>query len=231
MLRALALIFTLVAAGATPSGAAPADSLQETFALMDQASGTFRGLTAEIKQLSHTAVINEDSVNSGNIVVKRPKPHEFHVLINFEKPDPRKVMIAGTKVDLFYPKTNQVQEYDLGKAHKSQVEQFILLGFGSNSKDLRDAFTVGFGGPETVAGQPASRLELIPKSKDLLTQFPKIELWISDRTGISIQQKAHQPGGDYTVATYTNMKLSANIPDSEVKLDLPRGVQKTYPQK
>lgn len=235
-MRLLRLVFVLigsVAALVGPQvGASAADnSLQAVFRGMDQASAKFKGLKAEMRKLTHTEVINEDSVDTGSIVVRVPKPHDLRMLIDFQQPDRKSVMIAGTKVHIYYPKTEIVQEIDLGKNHRSQVEQFLLLGFGSNSRDLLDAYSVRLGGPETIAGEPTSRIELIPKSKELLAQFPKFELWISDQTGISVQQKMYQPGGDYSLATYTKMQTNANIPESAVKLNLPKGVHWEYPQK
>lgn len=235
-MRLLRLVYGLIGSVAAllgpQVGAAAADnSLQAVFSRMDQASARFKGLKAEMRKLAHTEVINEDSVDTGSIVVRVPKPHDLRMLIDFQQPDQKKVMIAGTKVDIYYPKTEIVQEIDLGRNHRSQVEQFLLLGFGSSSKDLLDAYSIKLGGPETIAGEPTSRIELIPKSKELLAQFPKFELWISDQTGISVQQKMYQPGGDYSLATYTKMQTKVNIPESEVKLNLPKGVHWEYPQK
>src|ERR1041384_7895030 len=144
-----------------------------------------------------------------------------------EKPDKKAIGVAGSVVDMYYPKTNEVQSYNFGKGHKAEVEQFLRLGFGSNSKELQDAYTVTYGGPETVAGQKATRIVLAPKSAELAATFPKFELWISDATGISIQQKIYEQGGNYSLATYPNMKLDPNIPDSAVKLVLPKGVNRT----
>lgn len=229
---AFVLSVTLATVFSAAFGAQAAnDSLQAVFARMDQASAKFKGLTADMRKLSHTAVINEDTVDTGSIIVRIPKPHELRMLIDFQQPDRKKVRIEGTKVEIYYPKTNIVQEIDLGKHHRAQMEQFLRLGFGSNSKDLLDAYSVKFGGPEAVAGEPATRIELVPKSKELLAQFPKFELWISDRTGISVQQKMYQPGGDYSMAIYTNMQVNPNIPDSAVSLNLPKGVTREYPQK
>jgi hypothetical protein len=41
----------------------------------------------------------------------------------------------------------------------------------------------------------------------------------------------YQPGGDYSLATYTKMQINVNIPESVVKLNLPKGVKREYPQK
>jgi len=58
-----------------------------------------------------------------------------------------------------------------------------------------------------------------------------VDLWISDTMGIAVQQKLYEPGGDYLLTTYTNIKLRLNLPDSLVRLDLPKSVKREYPQK
>jgi len=223
---------TVALAGGPHSGAQAADSsLQAVFKRMDEASPKFKGLKADVKKLAHVDVINDDTVDIGTIVVRVPKPHDLQMLFDFKQPDQKTVQIEGAKGQIYYPKTNTVQDYDLGKNHKAQVEQFLKLGFGSNSKDLQDSFAVTLGGPETIGGESATRIELIPKSKDLLATFPKFELWISDKTGISVQQKMYQPGKDYSLATYTNMQILPNIPESAVKLNLPKNVNREHPLK
>jgi outer membrane lipoprotein-sorting protein len=224
-------VFTIFATMALGWGAPAADSsLASTLARMDEAAAKFKGLQADVQKIAHTAVINEDSVDAGTIVVKRPKPYEIRVLFDFQPPNTRQVVIAGVKGAIYYPGINTVQEYDLGKS-RSLVEQFMLLGFGSNSKDLESAYSIRLGGPETVAGQKTTRLELIPKSPDVLAHLKRVDLWISDATGIAVQQKLYETGGDYLLATYTNIKLRTNLPDSAVKLDLPKSVKREYPQK
>lgn len=205
-------------------GAQAADNLAAVFAKMDQEAPKFKGMRSDMKRVSHVALINEDTVDTGTVVVRAPKPHDYHMLIEFQQPDRKTVGISGTVVQIYYPKTNEVQEKNLGKEHKGVVEQFLKLGFGSTSKDLKQSFDVTYVGTEMVAGQKTARLALVPKSKDVASMYPKIELWISDATGISIQQKMYEQGGNYTIATYPNMKLDPNIPESAVKLNLPKGV-------
>jgi hypothetical protein len=67
---------------------------------------------------------------------------------------------------------------------------------------------------------------LIPKSKEILQHVKKCELWISDK-GLTIQQKLDQGGGDYLLSTYSKINLSANIAESAVKLDIPKGAKRT----
>lgn len=223
-----ARMLTLAAAGALALSAAGADSsLQAVFARIDQAAAKFKGMTAEVRRLSHEGVINEEEVDTGTIAVKLSRPHDIHMLIDFKQPDPKSVEVAGTKVSIYYPKAAEVQEYNFGKAHRAQVEQFLKLGFGSTSRDLEEAYTVRLGGREKIGGEETTRLDLTPKSPDLAAQFPKFELWISDELGIAIQQKMYQAGGSYNIATYSNVQLNPNLPDAAVKLILPKGVKMT----
>jgi len=211
-------------------GSALAGPLDAVFARIDQASTGFKGLTADVHKVSHTEVINEDNIDDGTITVKRPKPKDIRMLVDILKPDRKTVAIDGRKVEIYYPKMNTVQEYDVGR-NRALLEEFLLLGFGSTSADLQSGYTIRLGGPETVAGQKTIRLELIPKSKEAQAHLKKVELWISDSSGLTVQQKFYQTGGDYTVATYTNAKLNPNLPDSALKLNLPKGVKRETPQK
>jgi outer membrane lipoprotein-sorting protein len=123
-----------------------------------------------------------------------------------------------------------VDEYEVGK-YKDLAEQFLLLGFGTTSKELAAAYTVTVGGQETVANEKTNRLELIPKSKDMLAHLTKVELWISDTLGVPVQQKLYTPGGNFHLFTYSNVMVNPNLADSAVKLSLPKGVKVEHPLK
>ena len=219
--------------GAWAGGVASAtpDLLQETFARMDRAAVGFKGLSADLRKDSYTAVINDSTVDSGTIVMKRPKPHDTRMLFEVKDPGGKAYAISGRKAEIYYPKEKRVEEYNLG-SYKSMVDQFLLLGFGNTSKELLSSYTVTLGGPDTVANQMTTRLVLVPKSKEMLMHLSKVELWISDATGMPVQQKFDWPGsGDYMLATYSNMKINPNLPDSAVTLTLPKGVTRVFPQK
>ena len=224
--------FTLAASVCLSFGASGANnSLQAVFEHMDQAAARFKGLTADVKRLSHDGALGEEEVDTGTIAVRIPKPHEVHMLIEFKQPDPKSVEIAGTRVKIYYPKISEVQELDFGRSNRAQVEQFLKLGFGSSSREILESYKVELGGPEKIGDQDTTRIVLTPKSQELASQFPRFELWISDSTGVSLQQKMYQPGKTYNIATYTNMKLNPSLPESAVKLNAPKGVKYTHLQR
>lgn len=206
------------------------DPLAATLARMDSAAAAFKNLTAEVRRVSHTAVINEDTVDAGTLYVEKAKPNDFRMRLDFQPPNPKQVEFSGHTARVYYPKNNNVEEYDLAK-YKGLVDQFLLLGFGSGSRDLEKVYDIRLGGADTIVGQKTVRLELTPKSKETLQHLKKVDLWISDATGVAVQQKLDQSGGDYMLATYTNMKLNDKLPDSIFRLNLPKDVRRERPQK
>ena len=215
---------TLVAWAAAPFGAMAADtSLDAVFARIDKAAATFKGLTADMKRIHHTELVNADEVDEGAITVKKFKPGDIRILIKFDKPEPKVVMIGGGKAQIYTPKTNDVQEFDV-KQHKNLINELLLLGFGASSNDLKSSYTITLGGPDTVNGTPTTRIELVPKNEEIRHTIKKCELWIPEN-GVPVQQKFYETGGDYQIATYSHIVLNPNIPDAAVKLDLPKGVK------
>jgi outer membrane lipoprotein-sorting protein len=221
--RLFALSGTLLAFAVASFGAPLAEPpLDAVLARMDQASATFKSLTADIQKVSHTDVVNVDATDSGTIMVKRVKPHDTRIRIDLTNPR-QSVTIGGGKVQVFYPQSNEAQEVDLGK-NRGVIDQFMLLGFGSNSGELKIAYTVTLGGADSINGETATRILLVPKDPEILNRVKKCELWISDK-GWTVQQKFYTGGGDFVLSTYTRMNLNPSIADAAMKLELPKGVK------
>jgi outer membrane lipoprotein-sorting protein len=220
----LVLSGALLSLATASFGAPPADTpLDTVLARLDQVSATFRGLTADIRKMSHTDVVNVDDLDSGTIIVKRVKPHDTRIRIDLLNPRRQTVTVGGGKVQVFYPQSNEAQEVDLGK-NRGVVDQFMLLGFGSNSTELKNAYSITLGGADSINGEKSTRILLVPKDREILARVKKCELWISDK-GWTVQQKFHTGGGDYVLSTYSRMILNPSIADASLKLELPRGVK------
>jgi outer membrane lipoprotein-sorting protein len=227
-LRPVAMLAGAVAvACAIPSGVSGAqDPLQSVFARMDRTSLSFRWMTASVKKTAYTAVIDESSVESGKIMVLRLKPHELKIRFDFEPPDAKQVAIDGTRAEIYYPKTNSTQAVVIGKQSKPMAEQLLLLGFGSSSQDLQSAYSIRYVGAEAAAGEPAQRIELTPKAKEMLQYFRKIELWIADSSGLAVQQKFYEPGKNFNLAVFTNIDTQTRVTEVDLKLKIPKDAHK-----
>ena len=138
------------------------EPLSAVEARIDQSAGQFKSLTAKIKRVSYTAVIKDKTEETGTIAIKRVKTGDTRIKIDVLEPSPRSTTIGRRKYENFLPKIATVQEVDLGK-YANLVDQFMLLGFGSSSKELEAGYSLKVTGEETINGKPATRIELLPK--------------------------------------------------------------------
>ena len=222
---AILLVLTSALAAAT----ANPESLETILARMDRAAASFKDMSADVRWLQHTAAINQDAVDTGTILLKRSK-HDIRMKVEFTAPDRKSVALQGHKLEIYYPNTNTVEEYDTGK-YREMLEQFLLIGFGTSGKELAAAYTMKVLGNETVVDQPTTRLELIPKSAEMLKNLKKLEMWIADTNVYPVQQKFYLLGGDYRLVTYTNVKVNTGLRDADLALKLPKDIKRVTPQK
>jgi outer membrane lipoprotein-sorting protein len=208
---------------------AATDSLENALERMDRAAASFKALSADIKSVQHTAVINDDNTDIGRIMLKRSK-HDMRMLVELKQPDPKSIAVQGHKVEIFYPKRNAVEEYDIGQ-RRELLDQFMLVGFGTSGKELGSAYDIKVLGPDTVAGQATTHLELVPKSPEVLKNLKKLELWIPESEGYPIQQKFYLAGGDYKLVTYTDVKVNPPLTDADLRLKVPKDAKRVFPQK
>lgn len=210
-----------------------ADSpLQPVFQRMDQASAGFKGFTANLTKLDFHDFVDATDTSTGTLTVRKSGPRNLQALEKIEiqngAPDVQEIEVSGSHVVLYTPKNNTAVDYDVSKKYRG-VEEAAFGIFGGSSKDLQQDYQVAYGGAEAVNGQTAERLILTPKDAQLGGMFPKIEVWMSNATGVAIQQKIYERGEkDYHLLTYSDMKLQA-IPDSQVKLNLPKNVKVQHP--
>jgi len=207
----------------------PAAELDTVLGRIDKAGATFRSLSAQLKRVSHTAVINEDNTDSGSMLLKRPYSRDMRMLVEFSQPDPKTIAFQGRKLEIYFPKMQTVQEFDVGK-YRALLDEFLLIGFGTSKADLQASYQINLAGSESVGGQNCALLQLIPKSKDVLQHLTRLEIWVGEN-GYPLQQKFYQPGGDYMLCTYSDMKINPDLQDSALKLHLPKNVKREYPQK
>jgi len=203
--------------------------LDDVLARMDKAGASFRDVSAKIVRKDHTAIINDTSEETGTIRMQKAGDRNVRMKIDFDEPDVRSVAFADRKAQIYYPKIRTVQVYDLGK-YRDLVDQFLLLGFGTSTLELRKNYSVRFIGDDKVAGERTARLELTPKSNAAREHLSKVELWISD-AGYPLQQKFYRPSGDNTLTIYSELKINSNLTEDSLKLRLPSGVKREYPQK
>jgi outer membrane lipoprotein-sorting protein len=210
----------------------PGATLDAVLQKMDANSAAYQGVVGKIKRTQYTAVIQESSVDSGSITIKRVKAKTAMMLMEITEPakNARTLAYADKKISNYLPRINTVQIYDFGK-FDAAITQGLLIGFGTSSKELRAAYDMKALGEETVAGAKTTRLELLPKSATMRDNIKKIELWMDNAGGYPRNVKVHESGGNYWLFTYSDVQLMPNIPDERVRFKAPASAKKEYPQK
>ena len=206
-----------------------AEPLADILARMDQAAREFRSLSAQMKRVQFTAVLSESSEMDGELRLRRAKSGTEGV-IEFQQPERRTVVIKGKSVQIYYPKANTVEIYDASK-YSSNMDQILLLGFGTSSAELKKSYAFKDGGVQKIGSVNTTRLELTPKSGELQKLITKIELWIPEGQSNPIRAKFSEPSKNYELVDYSDIKVNPPLPESAFAVKLPDKVKKIYPQK
>jgi outer membrane lipoprotein-sorting protein len=205
------------AAHAQTAGESP--ELERVLTQMDADARNFKTAEASVVTDHYYAVLKEidDSARQKGKVYFRREGGEIQMAADLAAPDNEYILYSGGKVQRYKSKIDQVEEYNSGK-NRSDIEGFLVLGFGGSGHDLLRSYAVKSLGPETVDGVKTERLELIPKSEHFRNNVARILLWIDPKRGISIQQQFFEPSGDYRLSKYSGIEINQKLPDGVFKL-------------
>jgi len=210
-----ALIVGVLSAAAAWPQANPA-GLDRVLTQMDAAARNFRSTEASFVWDQYQKVINDTDSQKGKIYFRR-QGKETQMAADITDPDRKYVLYSNGKVQVYQPKIDQVTEYSPGK-NRSDLESYLVLGFGGGGHELLNSYDVKYLGTETANGTEAAKLELTPKSSRVRNVIARILLWIDPARGISVQQQFFEPSGDYRLAKYSDIQINQKVPDTAFKL-------------
>ncbi len=197
--------------------------LAQILSHMNESAKHLKTLSANLEYTKVTVLVNDFSTESGKMYFRNAKSPD--ILIDFKTPAAKVILFKKDKAEIYQPKINQVQEYDLSK-HTSLVQQFLLLGFGTDSKEMQKMYGIKYLAEEQLGGDMTALLELTPHSQSLSAQLSKIQLWVSEESWLPVQQKFFEAGGDYSIARYTSVKVNRNLPSSTFQIHLAKGARR-----
>ncbi len=202
--------------------------LENVLNRMDATAAQFRSAEANIAREQYQKVINETDTEEGKVYFRR-SGKDIQMVADIEKPAPRQILYSNAKVELFEPKMNRVTVYPAGK-NRTDVESFVVLGFGGGGHQLLKTFDVKYAGREDLNGVQTDKLDLVPKSAHLRGMLESLTMWIDPNLGVAVQQKFFQPEGDYWVTKYSDIHLNQKVPESVFKLKTDSKTQYVSPQ-
>jgi len=167
-------------------------------------------------------VVNDKSTETGQIWMRR----DNKMRIELVPPDNRTVLVTGDKLYVFNPGLKRVEEIDLGK-HRTQLDKFLFLGFGTSAGDLKKDYKATVQGETTLDNRKVLLLELTPDNDEVRAYFSRIHLWIDQATWLPVQQRLFETGsGDFTTIRYMNAQKNINIPNSRFQPNWPKDTTK-----
>jgi len=206
----------------------------EVLQRLDSGAAHFLSMSATVTYLTHTDVIDENSTETGQVVMKKVAPGEVQGLINFTAPNQRTVTFEKRSVQIYYPKIKTLQVYDL-EEHGEQLDKFLMIGFGTSGSELAKDYTmtvVGTEAAKAAGGGQAIHLELIPKSGKAREYVKKLDLWIPEHGDpYPLSEKITEPSGNSRTMTYADLKINPSLPPDGLKLKLPPGFKTEHPGK
>ena len=217
-----ALIF---AAGAARSQGKGSWTLERVLTQLDDASKSFKGLSADVERTKVTVVVNDKSTENGTILVRGDK-----MLLEMKPPDARTILRSGDTLSVYTPGLKRVEEYNIGK-NRTLVDEFMQLGFGQSGKDLEKHYLVTLQAEAELDQRKTVELELTPKTESVRAQFSKILIWFDESSWLPVQQQLFETGsGDYEIIHYTQIVRNPKTDESEFKPHWPKGTEKIHPQ-
>ncbi|MGD0693781.1 MAG: outer membrane lipoprotein-sorting protein [Terriglobia bacterium] len=203
----------------------PPPPLGEILERMNDSAKRLKTVSADLEYTKVTVVVDDKSTEYGELFFQTGKNES--ILINFHKPDPKAILFLfkQKRAEIYLPKSNQIQEYDFEK-HSGLVEQFLLLGFGTEIGELRKHYGIKMIGEEVLDGDTTAVLELTPLREDIASQLTKVQLWVSEESWIPTQQKFFESDGDYLITRYTAVKVNRELPSSTFRISAPKDAKR-----
>ncbi len=219
---AIAVALALAHPALGRKGKAPTD-LAEILARMNDTAKRLKTVSANLEYTKVTVLVDDKSTETGQILYRKGKSAEIR--IDIVKPNQQTILFRKNKAEIYLPKINQIQEYNLEQ--KSElVQQFFLLGFGSETGDLKKSYHVKYLQEEDLEGDTTALLEFLPRKENLAQQLVKIQIWISEESWLPVQQKFFESDGDYLIAHYTGVKVNRVLPGSAFELHPASGAKR-----
>ncbi len=200
-------------------------SVEGVLRQLDRSSKDFHSLSADVERTKVTVVVNDKSVEDGSLLVRGDK-----MLLEMKAPNARTILRTGDNLFVYTPGLNRVEEYNLAQ-HRSLVDQYLLLGFGEDGKELQKSYLITLLGEPLLDERKTIELELTPKSDEARNQISKIQIWFDESSWLPVQQQFNETGsGDYFVIRYSKVVRNPDLGDAHFKPHWPKGTEKVKPQ-
>jgi outer membrane lipoprotein-sorting protein len=218
------LLVVLTGAGLHADANTSPQLLTGILAKMEKAHKELKSLKAQIIQEKTNVQIGTKDKDFGTLLYKPSVgKNKGKMRIDYTKPTNNVAAVVGDTFLFYQPKINQAIKSTLAKAAKGRASGYApLVGLDGSMRNLLESYNVEIVAEESVDGQPATHLRLVPKAN---ATFASIEIWVNNQTYFPTMHKFNERNGDYTVVKLTNLQQNIALNDSEFDVKLPNGTK------
>lgn len=188
---------------------------KQVLAHMDEAALRLKTVSSRLSYTTVTVLVNDRSTQTGELFFRKGK--NLEVMVRFLKPDLKVILFKHNRAEIYNPKVNQIQEYDLAR-HADLLQQFLLLGFGAPISGLQSSYRLKYLGEKHLNNQTTEAIELTPVQKAVAAQLTRVDLWVSEQSWLPVQQEFFEPSGDYLIAAYSEVKVNEHLKRSDFEI-------------
>ena len=221
--RMAPLLATLLAIGSAGTIPGPAQSklsaeARRVLDRMDARAKTLTTLTADLKQIKVTIVVDDESRKAGKLYYKRSQ-RKSTFKVDYQEPVHSTILLEKGKVSILEPRIKRYQEIHTGNG--SKTAELPLFWIGRSSRTIRRDYDVRHIRTDQIDGRPTSLLELNPRSTATQSMFSRIQLWVDHKYWLPIQTRLIEASEDHLTLLLSNIKINPRLLDRVFKLKVP----------
>jgi outer membrane lipoprotein-sorting protein len=185
-----------------PAPAAPADdaSFDNLYRRGSQINANLKTLTGRFTETTTSTLLTRDLISRGTVAVERPS----RVVLRYEQPEARVVLIDGDKLTMVWPGRNVRQTSNIASAQRRVQRYFV----DSTPKQLREHFNIQ---SEAADDRPGTyKLVMVPTRKQIKEGLSRLDLWLNRSTLLLDAMRMTFPNGDTKMMTFEDVR--ANVP-------------------
>jgi outer membrane lipoprotein-sorting protein len=164
-----------------------ADTFDELYERGQKVNASIKTLTARFTETTTSTLLTKPLIARGRLAVERPA----RVILRYNDPDTRVVLIDGNKMTMTWPSRNMNQTIDISTA-QGRVQKYFVNG---SAADLRRQFDIDDRSPGGT--RPNTHyVSMVPKRKQMREGLARLELWVGRTSSLLEAMTMTFPNGD-----------------------------------
>lgn len=167
----------------------------------------------------------EDPAERGRFLLERDGERGARVRLEIDSPQPRVLIVVGTRYQLYQPRLRQVIEGELTGAGTRGMFSGLLAGSPEAMDRLERDYLVESAGESEVAGRPVYELTFTARA-GAAVYCTGIELAVDRVRFLPLRQTCREANESRVTFTLSDVEIDVPLESGIFELELPKGVER-----